>query len=146
MSNKFNLCIAKMFILMLMIFTSNGCNYDKDVIAPVVEIINPTTAYEGIILIDYNVSDNESSSDDLIIEIECNNDGKTIEVVDNKFEAVEGIYTVTVFATDKDNNVGKDTINITVIKETLENKDIENPIVTIDIPSIVYVGQEFNIE
>lgn len=146
MSNKFNLCIAKMFILMLMIFTSNGCNYDKDVIAPVVEIINPTTAYEGIILIDYNVSDNESSSDDLIIEIECNKDGKTIEVVDNKFEAVEGIYTVTVFATDKDNNVGKDTINITVIKETLENKDIENPIVTIDIPSIVYVGQEFNIE
>lgn len=89
-----------------------------DTVKPEVHITTPTTAKAGDeIEIAYTASDDVTAEDDLDVTVLVVKDGKTVTLEQNKFQAEEGVYTVTVTVRDANGNEATDTIQITVSGE-----------------------------
>ena len=106
-------------------------------------INNPTTAKAGQeILIDYVVSDNVTPLDKLIVNLFVVKDNQMVNVVDNKFMAEEGVYTVKVSAKDEAGNLGSMTIDITVSGSSNPVGDTVKPTVFINTPDEACIGEK----
>ena len=82
---------------------------------PTVEISNQLTAAVGeTVKIDYKVSDNVTSAEDLKVTVSAAKNGNSITLSDNSFVAEEGIYSITVLAEDAAGNQGYATCRINV--------------------------------
>ena len=128
--------------LVVIVGCSQNSEKPKDTIKPHVMINNPTKAKAGQeILIDYVVSDNVTSVDKLIVDIYVVKDSQSINLVDNKFIAEEGIYTIKVNARDEAGNLGSMTIDITVSGNANPSGDTVKPTLFIEAPSEVCSGE-----
>ena len=141
--------LIKVFVLLLSFVVLVGCvgngNTDStgDKIAPHVMINNPTTAKVGQeILIDYVVSDNVTPLDKLIVDLFVVKDNQMVNVVDNKFIAEEGVYTIKVSAKDEAGNLGSMTIDITVSGSSNPVGDTVKPTVFINTPDEACIGEK----
>ena len=115
---------------------------DPSLIKPVVEITTPTTAHTGDeVEITYNVSDNITSPENLIIDVTVKKGITNVTLTDNKFVAQEGTYTIKVSAKDEHNNTGSATITLTVT--TL---DTEKPTIAINTVEQAKVGDEVEVK
>jgi len=125
------------FVISIMTFVLVSCVDSKDETAPTVSITTPTTANAGEeITISYTVSDDVTKVEDLVVEVTVVKDGQIIELNNNKFIALVGVYTVKVKVTDEALNSSSSVIDITVseVKEdtpTPENPDTEKPVIEI---------------
>ena len=100
---------------------------DPTLVKPVVEITTPATANAGDeIEVTYNVSDNLTLEEDLIITVEVKKGVTTkVELTDNKFVAQEGKYTIKVTAQDEHGNKGSATLMVEVTTVDTEKPTIE---------------------
>jgi len=137
------------FVISIMTFVLVGCgnnSNDVDSIKPIVTINNPTTSKAGVIKIDYDISDNVTPVDKLIVDIVCVKDGLVVEVINDEFYATEGVYTIMITATDEAKNKGTGVIDITVTPNEEMNIDKVKPILFVNIPAVAYVGEEVIVE
>ena len=106
---------------------------DPTLVKPVVEITTAATAHTGDeIEVKYNVSDNLTAVEDLIITVEVKKGVTTkVELTDNKFVAQEGKYTIKVIAEDEHGNKGSATLMVEVTTLDTEKPSIE--ITTADV-------------
>ena len=132
--------------LVLIVGCTQSSEKPKDTIKPHVMINNPTKAKVGQeILIDYVVSDNVTAVSKLIVDIYVVKDNQNVNLVDNKFIAEEGIYTIKINARDEAGNLGSMTIDITVSGSANPSGDTVKPTVFIEAPSEAYSGEEVTI-
>ena len=141
------LCLMTLLCLSTLIVGCNGNNTSsKDVVKPHVAINNPTKAKVGQeILIDYVVSDNVTPVDKLIVDIYVVKDNQVVNLVDNKFIAEEGVYTVKINVRDEAGNLGSMTIDITVTGSSNPTGDTVKPTVFIDTPLEACIGEEVTV-
>ena len=115
---------------------------DPSLVKPEVEITTSATANAGDeIEVTYNVSDNLTSAENLIVTVTVKKGITNINLTDNKFTAEEGTYTIKVSAKDEDGNTGSATLTLTVTVA-----DTEKPEITISTPSTATVGDEVEVK
>ncbi len=143
-------------ILVIVISFASACNepaptVKPDTIKPNILINNPTTAKAGdLVVIDYEVTDNVTSSENLKLTLTIVKDNQIIN--DNKFIAEPGTYIIKITAVDEAGNLASRMINITVAESTQpsptgpENNDTSKPILFVTVPTEAYVGEEVSIE
>ena len=115
---------------------------DPSLVKPVVEITTANTANTGDeVEVTYNVSDNLTSADNLIVEVSVKKGITNVSLTNNKFTAEEGTYNIKVTAKDEHGNTGSATLTLTVT-----TKDTTKPEITISTPSTANVGDEVEVK
>ncbi len=115
---------------------------DPTLVKPVVEITTAATANAGDeVEITYNVSDNLTSAENLIVEVSVKKGITNVKLTDNKFVAEEGTYNIKVTAKDEHGNTGSATLTLTVTVV-----DTTKPEITISTPSTAKVGDEVEVK
>ena len=129
------------FIASIMTLILVGCNDKADTVAPTVSITTPTTANAGDeIVVSYNVNDNVTSVDKLLIEVTVVKEGNLIELTNNKFIAEVGTYTIKVKATDEALNSGSSVVDVVV-----NAVDTTKPTVSLDVVTKATEGDEIEV-
>lgn len=115
---------------------------DPSLVKPVVEITTANTANTGDeVEVTYNVSDNLTSAENLIVEVSVKKGITNVSLTNNKFTAEEGTYNIKVTAKDEHGNTGSATLTLTVT-----TKDTTKPEITISTPSTANVGDEVEVK
>jgi len=113
-------------------------NIDK--VKPILFVNIPAVAYVGEeVIVEYTVSDNETLTENIFVEILVTKDGDEISLDDNKFIVEEGNYQITIKATDEASNT---TI---MVCDMIGKIDDVSPVVEIKEIDSVSVGDVVNV-
>ena len=117
--------------------TGGSTQPSGDTVKPTLFINAPSSAYVGQeVKIGYDVSDNLTFSNEIIVEVNVSKNSEEVELNDNKFIIGEGLYDVVVKATDK---AGNSTI---MTKQIVGKKDDVLPLIEVSEIKGVSVGDE----